>query len=404
MIGNPVVRVVSMMREGTLRWVNPAWMCVGAGVGLTLLGAYAIDIAAGRVEQTNALFSSARSRNQLVTGMLAIGLAAAVAVPNTKHAKRIAVPSMVLVLGVLVFLLVPFVPRSIVRPVNGARSWINLGPINIQPSELAKIAYVLVLAWWLCETREHRKLTGLLFPAIMTFLPAGLITLQPDLGTASLFAPTLVLLLVTAGAKLKHLFSILFIALLLAPASYPFLKPHQKQRIQGIVMMFKGDSTGSDDINFQQLTAQRITGAGQIGGNDASLARSLIEYNRLPESHTDMIFAVVVNRFGFLGGMLVLGLYSVWMIGAAWVAMLNREGFGRLIVVGFIAMVAFQVVVNIGMTLGIMPIIGITLPFLSYGRSSLITTWLMTGLILGVGLRRQKPTQRVRFGYADTNA
>ncbi|MCA9280310.1 MAG: FtsW/RodA/SpoVE family cell cycle protein [Phycisphaeraceae bacterium] len=404
MIGNLAKRFIESVRERNIRWVNPAWICVASGLMLTVLGAYAIDIAAGQVENGSGLFVSGRSRNQIMTGLLAIGLAVCVAIPNPKRAKRLAVPLFLLMLVVLFFLLVPFVPRSIVRPRNGARSWIDFGPINVQPSEIAKIAYVLTLAWWLCATREHRKLTGLLFPAIITFLPAGLITLQPDLGTASLFAPTLVLMLVTAGAKLKHIFGVLLIALLLAPATYPFLKPHQKQRIQGIVMLFKGDSTGSDDINFQQLTAQRITGAGKVLGNDEASARSLVEYNRLPESETDMIYAVIVNRFGVFGGLFVLWLYSMWVLGAAWVAMLNREGFGRLIVVGFLAMIAFQVVINIGMTLGLVPIIGITLPFLSYGRSSLIATWLMTGLVLAVGLRRQKPTQRVSFEYADDDA
>src|SRR4051812_22236734 len=137
--------------------------------------------------------------------------------------------------ALLLFLLLPFVPSSIVRPRNGARSWIDLGPIDFQPSEVAKIAYVLVIAWYLRFRKNHRTLVGLIPPAIITFIPVALITLQPELGTGLLFIPVLFGILVAAGAKLKHLAVIVLIATMAAPAAYPLLMPHQKSRIRGLL-------------------------------------------------------------------------------------------------------------------------------------------------------------------------
>jgi rod shape determining protein RodA len=123
------------------------------------------------------------------------------------------------------------------------------------------------------------------------------------------------------------------------------------------------------------------------GYNDAK-ARKVVRFSRLPERHNDMVFSVIVARFGLLGGLAVVGLYGVWLTGALLTAAASREAFGRLMIVGFAAILTAQVVINIGMNVGIVPIIGLTLPFVSYGGSSMLTVWVMTGLVVGVGLRR----------------
>lgn len=376
---------------------NFAWLSVGAALALSLIGVYSIDVA--QEAEAGGLGLGPVAARQLI--FLGIGLMAAgvIALPHYKLVAQLSWPAAALALGLLVFLLLPFVPSWLVTPRNGARAWIDLKFFDFQPSEIAKIVYVLVLAQYLRFRTSHRRFFGLFAPAAITFVPVALITLQPDLGTASLFFPTLMAMLVAAGAKLRHMAIIVLAAALAAPASYPVLKPHQKERVIGLMRQIQGDTEGADDINYQSFTAQRLVGAGQVAGSGGAHARALVRYNHLPESHNDMVLAVIMARFGLLGGLLVLVLYLIWLAGAALVAATCLEPVGRLLVIGLAAFLAAQVVVNIGMNVGLAPIIGITLPFVSYGGSSLVTMWLMTGLVFNVAMRRPLPPYRPSFEY-----
>jgi cell division protein FtsW (lipid II flippase) len=376
---------------------NFAWLSVGAALALSLLGVYGIDVALEA--EGGGLGVGPVAAKQLV--FLGIGLMAAglVALPHYRLVAQLGWPAAVVALGLLVFLLVPFVPAWLVTPRNGARAWIDLKLFDFQPSEIAKIVYVLVLAQYLRFRTSHRRFLGLFAPAAITFVPVALITLQPDLGTASLFFPTLMAMLVAAGARLRHMAIIVLVAAMAAPASYPVLKPHQKERVIGLMRQVRGDTEGADDINYQSFTAQRLVGSGTVAGFDDAHARAIVRYNHLPEGHNDMVLSVLMTRFGLLGGVGILGLYLVWLLGAALVAASCLEPVGRLLVIGLAGFVAAQVVVNVGMNVGLAPIIGITLPFLSYGGSSLVTVWLMTGLIFNVAMRRPLPPYRPSFEY-----
>jgi rod shape determining protein RodA len=238
-------------------------------------------------------------------------------------------------------------------------------------------------------------------PGVIVFVPVGLIMLQPDLGQSMLFIPALFFVLVAAGARLRHLAIIVVCAAMAAPAAYPFLQPHQQARIVGLLKQVRGDTTTDQDINFQAVTAQTIAGAGGVHGNAEDRTRALVGFNRLPERHNDMVFSVIVNRFGLVGGLAVLGLYAVWLAGAFLAAASTKEPFGRLLIVGCCGFVCAQVFINVGMNVGVVPIIGITLPFVSYGGSSLITMWVMTGLIYNVAVRRPAMLARESLDYAD---
>jgi rod shape determining protein RodA len=206
-------------------------------------------------------------------------------------------------------------------------------------------------------------------------------------------------MLLAAGARLRHLCIVVVAAGLAAPAVYPFLLPHQKSRIIGLVHQIQGDRQGAFDNNYQSFTAQTLAGSGGLAGSTDPHARALVRFNRLPERHNDMIFAVVIARFGLLGGLAVLSIYFLWILGALLTAGYCKDPFGRLVAVGLCGFITAQVVVNIGMNIGLLPIIGITLPFLSYGGSSLLTVWIMTGLILNIGLRKPVPPFRPSFEY-----
>jgi len=388
--------------RGAIRVWNPALGVVAASVALSLIGVAAIDVSELRPDgAAAAAWLSAMALKQLAFAAIGVVAALVVALPHYRLIGYLSWPLMVVVLGLLVFLLVPFVPESIVRPRNGARSWISLGFTDVQPSELAKIAYVLVVSHYMRYRTSHRKFLGLVAPGLLTLPVVALITLQPDLGTASLFVPALFAMLLAAGARIRHLVIIVVAAALVAPATYPFLRDHQKRRFVALVRQVQGDRSGADDINFQSFTAQTLVGSGGVSGNADGRARALLHFNRLPERHNDMIFSVIVTRWGFLGGLAVMGVYLFWMVSALATAAVCRAPFGRLLVVGLSAFVAAQMVVNIGMNLGLLPIIGITLPFVSSGGSSLVTSWLMVGLILSVGLHRPRPPFREAFEFGD---
>lgn len=365
--------------------INWAWITLAASLALSVIGLYAIDLAEAHTPDRSPSGTTIRQAVFLMVGMSAAIFAAA---PHYRLLRFIAWPSYVVSIGLLVFLLVPIVPESIVKPRNGARGWINMGFADFQPAEVAKIAFVLTIAGFLRYRREHMRWRGLLAPGLIAAVPVGLITLQPDLGSASLFVPSLFAMLLTAGARLRHLVLIVLIATAAAPASWPLLREHQKRRFIAIVQQIRGSDEGAQDINFQSFTAQRLVGAGKVTGNSDASTRALVYYNGLPEAHNDMVFAVICLRFGLLGGAVVLALYLIWAASALATAWFCRDPFGRVMIVGVTAFVGMQALINIGMTVGLVPIIGVTLPFVSYGGSSMLTSWIMAGLVLNAGLRR----------------
>ena len=376
---------------GTLRQsfsiVNAAWLTVLASFALSLVGIYAIDIAERPFTDRGVSGTAIRQGVFLFVGLSAMCV---VLVPHYRLFRYVAWPGYLACIALLVFLLLPFVPESIVAPRNGARGWINLGVAAFQPAEVTKIAFVLTVAGYLRYRREHREFKGLIVPGLIAAVPVGLITIQPDLGSASLFVPSLFAMLLAAGARIRHLVLIVVVATLAAPAMWPVLQPHQKRRFIAIFEQIRGSDEGAQDINYQSFTAQRLVGAGGLVGVSDTKARALTRYNQLPEAHNDMIFAVITLRFGLLGGAVTLLLYMLWTVGALATAASCKDPLGRVLVVGLTLFVAVQAVINIGMTVGLLPIIGVTMPFVSYGGSSMLTSWLMTGLILNVGLRRRE--------------
>lgn len=371
-------RVRSMHQHG-LKVKTPAWLCVGAAVGLSLLGIAAISTT-----------ETAIASKQLILLGLGLCAAAVAATPNMRWLQYMAYPLMILSLVLLVFVLIPQVPESIVRPRNNARRWINLVLFDFQPSELAKIAYVMSLACYFKRNRNYRTLRGLIPLLIVTFIPMGLIVVEPDLGTAMVFLPTMFAMLIAAGGKLRHVALIIGLGLVLAPSMYPLLQPHQKDRIKAMIAQTTGDERYVNDIGFQGDRAMMLVGSGGVLGNGKSHAADLVSFNRLPEEHNDMIFAVICCRWGAIGALLTWGLYGLFAIGALLTAAASRDAFGRLVPVGLTAIVLTQMIVNTGMTIGLLPITGMTLPFVSAGGSSLLASWLMVGVLVGIGLRRTR--------------
>ncbi len=374
---------------GGIRWWNAGWICVVAALLLNLVGIVAIGTTEPGFARKQAMF--------VPIGLVAAAIAA---IPDYRRFRQWVPALCVVTIVLLVFVLIPIVPEAIVRPRKGARRWINLGVTDFQPSEFAKVVWMLAMASWFRLRWNIRSIPGFLLPFAITAVPVLLILLEPDLGTALLFVPTLFALLLVAGARLWHLGLVVGVgalavsSVLFVPSVQGFLKSHQQDRVKAVVAQWQEDPRYRDDIGYQGFKAMTLVGAGGASGVGRDHASTLVRYNHLPEEHNDMVFAVITCRWGFLGGVIVWGLYGLLAFGGFLVSAFARDTVGRVLAAGLVTMLLVQMVINTGMTIGLLPITGMTLPFVSAGGSSLVTAWMTIGLILNVALRRPRRMER----------
>lgn len=322
------------------------------------------------------------------------------------HASGWFYAAIIILLAILLldrFVNLPFVPLK-----KGSRRWIVFGSlVQFQPSEFFKLIYVIALAWHLRYRSNYRNFSALVPPFILTFLPMMLILLEPDLGTVLLMMPVLLTMLFIAGAKVKHLLAIIVLAVLAFPLLWMQMHDYQRMRISSVLLQNKID--GSESWLRQQaeehhwlakalgVGAERIdnweTGEGyQLMRSKLAIASGgfsgqgfrhgpFIKYKFLPERHNDFIFALICHQWGFAGAVLVLGLYTLLITCSIEIAAAGFDIFGGYIAAGIAALFAIQVIVNVGMTIGLAPITGITLPLVSYGGSSLLVNIVSVGLL-----------------------
>lgn len=270
--------------------------------------------------------------------------------------------------------------------VNGARAWFDLGAFQLQPSELGKVVLVLVLAAYASGSRARLGLRDFVAGLVIAGLPAGLVLLQPDLGSAMVFGAIAMGVLLVAGARFKHIVA----ATLLGVAAVAFilgthqLKDYQAARLSAFVQQ-EGD-TGNQTAD-QVENAKVAIGSGGVSGQ-GYLNGSQTNGLRVYEPQTDFIFTVVAEQFGFAGAAATLLAYAVIVLRLWRTSQLSRDMLGTLICVGAISYIVFHVFENAGMNMGIMPVTGIPLPFLSYGGSSTIALLTMIGLVQSVHMRR----------------
>jgi rod shape determining protein RodA len=273
------------------------------------------------------------------------------------------------------------------RTVMGARRWIGVGGVNLQPSELAKIALIMALASWFAWDGERRKeplgLGGIAVPLGLTFLPALLILKQPDLGTALVVVAIGCTMLLFARVSWRTLAVLGGVALLGATLSYPHLKPYQKRRVETFLNP-EGDALGA---GYHAMQSKIAVGSGQAFGKGwGQGTQSYLSF--LPEQHTDFIFSVWAEERGFFGCLVLLLLYFALVAMAVDIAGSARDRFGFFLAIGVTAMLFWQTAVNIAMVTGILPVVGVTLPLLSYGGSSVLAILAGVGLLANVGMRR----------------
>ena len=296
----------------------------------------------------------------------------------------------------------------LIYPSKGAWRWIDLGPVKVQPSELAKITYIMALAWYLRFRTNYRTLAGLIWPLGLTFLPMVLILLEPDLGTTLLLLPVFFAVLLVAGARRRHLLSLVMICVVAAPVLYRTMHDYQRMRVLGAVLQSDSmrawlldhpkalaalkvssvqASQWQKDEGYQ-LDRSKVTLAtgGLSGIRDADA--DCMQYDFLPERHNDFIFAVIGHKWGLIGCSLVLACYGMILVAGCHISAATNEPFGRLLAVGIVALLTTQATVNVGMAIGLLPVTGMTLPFVSYGGTSLLVNGAIMGLLLSIGLRK----------------
>jgi rod shape determining protein RodA len=333
------------------------------------------------------LASASRSAHAPVwiqqTAWMGVGAVLALAItvfdPRTFH--RLAWVFYAVVIVLLLFVLVKG------RYVMGARRWIGFGPVNFQPSELAKLAVALALASWFHGDAEKRKdgygLLGLAIPLGITFLPAVLTLKQPDLGTALIICSVGFTQILFARVRWKAIAVLLVVAVGGATFAYPHLKPYQKKRVETFLNP-GGDVLGAGYHATQSMIA---IGSGQgLGKGWGQGTQTYLSF--LPEQHTDFIFSVWAEEHGFVGCLLLIALYFALVASAIDVAGNARDRFANFLAVGITGMLFWHVAINIGMVIGILPVVGVTLPLMSYGGSSVLTIYTGIGLLANVGMRR----------------
>ena len=342
---------------------------------LALVGVGVFAIASATMEQPD---KAGLWRTQLLWMVIALAAATVVVVVD----YRVWAEAALVLHGVVILLLVAvlFVGTS----VGGNRSWLVIGPLRLQPSELAKWTTCLVLAVYLARrVRGSIGLRQLLEMGLLAGVPVMLIARQPDMGTALIFLPIFISALLIGGVRWKVIVGILIIGLLLTPVVWTQLKDYQKERIRTVLDPGRDPSGYGYQVRQSKIAigSGGLTGKGLFRGTQSQL-------NFLPAQHTDFVVAVFAEELGFFGASVVLGLFYYLFFRGIVAARSAQDRLGTYLCLLVVAWITGQMAVNVGMVLGRLPTIGVPLPFLSYGGSALVAAMCGIALIVNVRSRR----------------
>ncbi len=345
------------------------WPLLAAALSLVAIGLTAIDSA------TESAPGAGPIERQLVWVAIAVVAMLIAAWPNYRLAERLAYAVFILCMPLLVAV-------YWTEPVNGAQRWLRAGPIGVQPSELAKLAFVAALARFLSRGKNARRGWMLVVPVVLAAVPVALILKQPDLGTAMLFVPVLVAMLFGAGVRLKYLAVLVVAGVVATPFLWKAMSLTQRSRITGFLEQ-RDTGPRPRDEGYQLYQSKLMVAFGGTSGADDATEL------HLPFDHTDFIFSVVAGRWGLAGATAVLVGFAVVVWRGLRIAARSPDPFGRLLALGIVALLATQAVINMAMTVGLAPITGLTLPFVSYGGSSLLACFIAIGVLVNIGRRAE---------------
>ncbi|MDP9173385.1 MAG: FtsW/RodA/SpoVE family cell cycle protein [Planctomycetota bacterium] len=345
---------------------------------------------------------------QLLFFFIALGCMAAVQAVNYMNLGRWAWALYGLSLLLIIYTLVgAYVSLPFIHQINGAHCWISFPGFSFEPSELMKVSFVMLMARYLRFRSNYRSLPGLLPPFALALAPMLLILKQPDLGVAALFIPTLLVMLFVAGAKIRHLAAIVAMGIAVVPFIWlsgqegvpifnhlpSLVHSYQRGRVKDL---FHSDPKTLRAGGFQQERALEAAGSGGLTGKGLGV---IPIGKSVPEVHNDMIFAIIGEQFGLVGSIAVIAAYIVLFAAGIEIAAATREPFGRLLAVGIVSFLAAQAFLNLMVVLRLFPVTGVTLPFVSYGGSSLVASYIAAGLLLNIGQTRQLVIARDSFEF-----
>ncbi len=273
----------------------------------------------------------------------------------------------------------------------GAQRWLRLGGLNLQPSEFMKLALILALARYFHQLHPEdiRRLPFLVTPVLMMAVPAVLILRQPNLGTTTILISVGGIMCFLAGVQWRYFIGIFTSVICIAPVGYHFLHDYQKRR----VMTFLDPQQDPLGAGYNILQSMIAIGSGGMFGK-GYLQGSQNQLNFLPEKHTDFIFTMLAEEFGFMGSTFLLLLYGLLLGLGMMVALRNRSTFGSMVAAGVVALIFMHIVINCAMVMGMLPVVGLPLPLMSYGGSIMVSTVLAVGLMLNsYTYRNQHPSR-----------
>jgi len=320
------------------------------------------------------------ARNQFIFALL--GLAGLTAVTIIDYRLWMRLAGVAYIASIILLIIVDVAGKTAL----GATRWINLGFFQFQPSELVKIVLILVLAMLLSENYDRLEQPKyLILSILLTGLPVALVLAQPDLGTALVLLAIWFVIIIVSPVPKGYVLAMVVAGLLLVPIGLHLLQPYQRDRLTTFI------NPAADPLGrgFNVVQASIAVGSGQMFGRGLA-AGSQSQLNFLPSQHTDFIFAVLAEKLGFVGAILILALFTVLIARMIIVAHRSRDRFGMFVCIGVATMFIFHVMVNVGMNIGIMPVTGIPLPFMSYGGTSLIVALGAIGLVQSVAVRHKK--------------
>ncbi|MBI3671792.1 rod shape-determining protein RodA [Candidatus Azambacteria bacterium] len=352
------------------------WMLVGSALFLVLFGILEI-FAINKNSPDMAVILSKQSA-ALVLGVFSMFAAAFFDYRFFKNNSYAAIIFYILSLAVLGVLLV------IGSHIRGAAAWIKIGSFSIEPVEFVKIALIILFAKFFSQRHiEMHRFFHILVSGVYLALPLWLVLLQPDLGSAIVVSGIWVLMMLVSGMSKRHLLILMLIGALAASfAWFNLFKEYQKERI----MTFLNPYEDPQGAGYNVIQSMIAVGDGGFFGKGLGHG-SQVQFGFLPEAHTDFMFASIAEEFGFFGIIIIFTLLSVMVWRVVKIAALAENNFARLFCIGFASWIFVQVVINAGMNLGIMPVTGITFPFLSYGGSSLVALFIALGLVQSIKLR-----------------
>ena len=363
-----------------VRHLDP--MLVAAAVALTGIGLVAIYSARFHALTDQGLPTTTFVSRQSIAFAIGLVALAVAAVVDYRHLRTYAGP---IYLGALVLLGLTLTPLG--TEINGSQRWLVVGGIQLQPSELAKVATLAAVAALLHERKGEPGLGTVLAGVVLAAVPMVIVFLQPDLGTSIVFVWLVGVLFLVGGVKARYLLGLAAAGMvgLVVALQTQMIAEYQVRRLTAFLEA--GDPTLAQGAVFQTRQSLIAIGSGQVFGKGL-LEGTQTALSYVPENHTDFIFTVVGEEFGFLGAVVVLTLYVVLIWRGMRIAVLAKDLFGTLLAAGIVGILALQVFVNVGMTVGILPVTGIPLPFVSFGGTSLIVWFAMIGLLLNVHMRR----------------